>query len=157
MSLAKLARQAQISRQSLYNMFGSVPVFNTSFVKILQVLGVSFQDLTEEASQGEQLIAQAPTTVRRIVVTLMEFCRTCDASLLLFGSRLRGKTGPQVDWDFAIWFQQTIPEQVFRTCKQQVQETAFPYRVDLVNLNHAPPWFRQEVDQSHIVLCGAYP
>lgn len=156
-SVAGLARTAGISRQSLYNMFHDTSVFNTSFIKLLQVLGLSYQELTEERSAGDQLLADAPASVRRVALRLIDFCRDHAAALLLFGSRVRGKTGPQVDWDFAVWFRGTVRDRALRTCKQGLRDAAFPYRVDIVNLNQAPVWFRDSVDRSHLVLYGIYP
>lgn len=156
-SIAELAKQAGVSRQSLYNMLGRNPVFNTSFAKILQVLRVPYQAITTEASVADALLADAPETIRKIVLTLIDFCRAHNAALLLFGSRVRGKSGPRVDWDFAIWFHGTSPDRAFRSRKRIAHDAAFPYRLDLIHLNQAPAWFRNTVDQSHIVLYGTYP
>lgn len=156
-SLAQLAQHAGVSRQSLYNMFGRAPVFNTSFAKVLRVLQVPYQTITQEVTRADALMADAPPVMRKVIVHLIDFCRRHNAALLLFGSRLRGKSGPRADWDVAIWFRAATPERAFRRQKDAACHAAFPYRLDLIHLNHAPTWFRDEVDQSHVVLYGPYP
>lgn len=157
LSVAETARMAGISRQSLYNMFRETPVFNSSFAKLLRALAVSYQELTDDRANADRLMAGAPAPVQRVALRLTEFCRRHRAVLLLIGSRVRGKTGPQVDWDFAVWFRGTGRDRALRICKQALRDAAFPYRVDIVNLNQAPAWFRDSVDRSHLVLYGIYP
>lgn len=127
-----------------------------SFAKHSQTLRLDSQESLTNATDASTLLADAPETIRKIVLTLIDFCRTHSAALFLFDSRTRGKTGPQVDWDLAMWFHDAAPDRVLRTCKRAAQDAAFPYRLDLINLNQAPAWFRNTVDQSHIVLYGTY-
>lgn len=157
MSLSALARAAGVSRQSLYNLFEDQPVFTGPFVKVLQFLGVSFHDLVDEFSPAEQLLADAPAAIQRTVARLTQFCQFNAASLVLFGSRLRGKSGAHVDWDLGVWFTGAPRSQALRNVQADLEDSAFPYRVDIVNLNDAPAWFRKQVDNQHLVLYGSYP
>lgn len=155
-SLADIARVAGVSRQSLYNMFHGQTIFNRSFEKLIVTLEVSYRDIAEEFSDGDRLLADAPKPIQHIAMRLIEYCRQSHASLLLFGSRARGKRGPHADWDFAVHFQTHYDRKRFHVIKTDLQDAAFPYRIDIVNLNDAPSWFRKGVDKSRVVLYGAY-
>jgi predicted nucleotidyltransferase len=156
-SLSELARTAGISRQSLYNMFGRHSVFNSSFVKLLHATRLPYRELTEESSPQNELLAHAPRAIQRVSLRLVDYCRSNSASLLLFGSRVTGKRGPHVDWDFAVWFRKKQQDRSLRVLKTELQDLAFPYRIDLVNLNQAPPWFRHSVEANHAIVYGRYP
>ncbi|MBI2344311.1 MAG: nucleotidyltransferase domain-containing protein [Deltaproteobacteria bacterium] len=156
LSLAALARQAGISRQSLYLMFKNQPVFAIPFQRVLDTLHIDYRAITKDMSVGDTMMAVAPIQIHKVTMQLIEFCRHHHADLVLFGSRTRGKMTIQADWDFGVWFRRTIDDYPLRVLKQQLVDRAFPYRIDVVNLNQAPPWFRKSVDAHHVVLYGAY-
>lgn len=159
LSLAALAKAAGISRQSLYNMFDTTPVWNTSFAKLLRATGSAYDELVEARhSFTHHPLMDAPPPIRRAAFTLTDFCRTHHAALVLFGSRARGKRGLGVDWDFGVLFRHMTARRTtaLRTLATELKENAFPFRIDIVNLNHAPPWFRDTVDREHHVLYGSY-
>jgi len=67
------------------------------------------------------------------------------ARLLLFGSRAIGKGHRGSDWDIAIQADTALSWDRFAVAKQQCQETAWPYRVDVIDLGRAPAEFRRQV------------
>ena len=184
LSLSALARQSGISRQSLYNMFDDDTVFNVPFERILKALNVNYQTITYEKTLAEKLLEDAPSPIQKVLFSLIDFCQQHKASLALFGSRARGKKGVRVDWDFGIHFSPpkaparprsqirkaggdqplagagmtdcTTTEncRALNVLKGLLKEEAFPYRVDIVNLNQAPNWFRKTVDKEYVLLYG---
>lgn len=154
MKLSSLSRLCGVSRQSIYNMLGKVSVFNSVFVKMLTNLGINYKDVTCEKDSVSSLMALAPARVRSVAFKLVDYCKRYGASLLLFGSRVRGRTDVQADWDFGVWFGGAVRDKELVRLKQELSDEAFPYRVDVVNMNLAPTWFLDSVRESYVVLEG---
>lgn len=65
-------------------------------------------------------------------------------SVYVFGSRARGTAKPFSDVDLALDAQgHILPAQTLGRMALDFEESAFPYKVDLVDLNAASPEFRQ--------------
>ena len=154
LSLSSLAKGAGVSRQSLYSMFSKNSVFNSTFCKILGYLKVDYQVLTYEMTPSHQIMSKAPTPIKKISLQLIEFCKRYHANLILFGSRAEGKTGVQVDWDFGIFFLKSVHDREFKLLKVRLTDAAFPYRIDIVNLNEAPAWFLESLQNRSLILHG---
>jgi hypothetical protein len=72
--------------------------------------------------------------------------------IYLYGSQL---VSPNHNKDFDIGFQTQNSKISFREyalLKQKVEDIAFPYRVDLKNLNSAPDWFRESALSNFMIL-----
>ncbi|PIR17833.1 MAG: hypothetical protein COV46_02585 [Deltaproteobacteria bacterium CG11_big_fil_rev_8_21_14_0_20_49_13] len=151
-SVSSLAKTCGISRQSIYNMFGKTSVFNTTFEKILKQLCVEPEDITERHDNVSFFVQKFPDKIKKIILKLSEFAAENHADLMLFGSRALGKAGIRSDWDFALYFNKANKDKEFRKFKQLLMEDAFPYRVDIVNLNNAPEWFLSSVEKNFIYL-----
>ncbi len=154
MTLSGLARDCGVSRQSLYDMFSKKPVFNSTFVKILNHLGVDYDQITE--SRDNALLRTMPMRVQKAVMCLIQFCDAHNAGLILFGSRARGKGGIGPDWDFGVYSQKPFDQRSFSVLKQKLMDEVFPNRIDIVNLNAAPGWFLESVAGDHIQVHGKY-
>ncbi|MCP5464888.1 MAG: nucleotidyltransferase domain-containing protein [Deltaproteobacteria bacterium] len=152
LSLSALAKKAGISRQSLYDMFEKKTVFNTPFQKILNILRVDPQNITRSSFSKVKIYEEAPPSIQNVMRMLLSYCQENKADLYLFGSRARGKKGIRSDWDFAINFKIHKKPKNFSTFKEQVIESAFPYRIDLICQNDAPEWFLEAIKNEKVKL-----
>jgi predicted nucleotidyltransferase len=66
--------------------------------------------------------------------------------LYLLGSRARGDWTPKSDWDFAIDAGKPLSWDFFAVLRQEAADIAFPEKIDLIDLNRAPAWFREKTD-----------
>ncbi|HCU25624.1 MAG TPA: hypothetical protein DF383_11465 [Deltaproteobacteria bacterium] len=157
-NLAQLAKRCEISRQSIYQMLQGRPIYNQPFLKMLDYLGVSPEEITEESAEKTlQALQKAPLKLRKVILRLIEFCRKHRAALLLFGSQASGKAGIASDWDFGVYFANSGAKIEFRAMKRRLVEQAFPYRLDIVNLNEAPDWFLESIREECVLLEGDWP
>lgn len=154
MSISQLAQQCGISRQSVYDMFSKKPVFNSTFVKILNHLGIHHDQLTE--SRDNALLRTMPMRIQKAVMSLIQFCDAHNAGLILFGSRARGKGGVSPDWDFGVYSIKPFDQRSFSILKQKLLDEVFPNRIDVVNLNVAPLWFLESIVTDHIQIHGKH-
>lgn len=155
LTLSQLAKDCGISRQSIYDMLSKKPVFNSTFVKILNHLGVDFDQLTE--SHDVAVLRTMPMRVQKAVMKLISFCDSHHAGLILFGSRARGKGGASPDWDFGIYSARPFDQREFSVLKQRLLDEVFPNRIDVVNLNVAPAWFLESIVSDYIQIHGKQP
>lgn len=155
MTLSQLARDCGVSRQSIYDMFGKKPVFNSTFVKILSHLGVDYDQLTE--THDDVLLRTMPVRIQKAVIRLIQFCDSHLAGLILFGSRVRGKGGIGPDWDFGVYSQRPVDPRALSVLKQKLMDEVFPNRIDIVNLNVAPSWFLESIAEDYIQVHGKHP
>lgn len=161
-SLARLSRESGISRRSLYNLLAETEVLNPTFAKVLKTLDVPLEEIVEWRSPTDELIAQSPPSVKKVIMDITVFCQQHDAALVLFGSRARDKRGAKSDWDLGVWLngkQKSVQQKSSHSLHASIprwRDEAFPYRVDVVELNQAPDWFRKEVDRDYLILYGEY-
>ena len=156
-TIASLARDCGISRQSLYAMFRGDSIYNVPFAKILNFLNLEPSQITEAHSSRQDALKSAPLKIQKTALRLREFCQDHGASLLLVGSQALGKGTMASDWDFAVYFWGNVFDRSLRLLKQRLEEEVFPYRVDIVNLNRAPEWFVQSVAEGAKLLEGKWP
>lgn len=156
MSLAQLARGAGISRQSIYDMFQGKSIFTRPFEKIMHELGVDFSELLSQSSRLDDILGEAPDSVRRAALELQRYAERKKATLFLIGSRARGKKDLRADWDFGLYFTGKLPINFART-KQRLKDRAFPHRLDIVDLSSAPSWFLQSVADDALHMTGTVP
>ena len=153
-NLSQLARSCGMSRQSLYEMFEGKSIFSTPFEKLLGELMIPFGRITVDDENILAPLHDAPLQVRRVVLSLQRYAVQHNADLFLFGSRARGKKGIRADWDFALFFPSGRQPKSFASLKINAEETAFPYRVDVLCLNDAPAWFLNSVSSDALRLHG---
>lgn len=154
LSLAKFARSCGISRQSLYNMFRGRSVLSAPMEKLLLSLGVGLEDVVKKSVTTTKVLNEAPEQIKKVRLLLENYAKKYDASLFLIGSRARGKKGITSDWDFAFYFPSVKRPDDYAVTKYRAIDAAFPYRIDVVNLNDAPGWFLQSIEEDSILLFG---
>lgn len=143
-----------VSRQSLYNLFHGGPVFNTPVLKVTSFLRIDPEDLLEKKKETDVILESAPDKIKKAILHLQEFSEKYEASLILFGSRSRGKVSLNADWDLGLYFHKGDRTDRLRPVKRNLQESVFPYRMDVVNLNSAPSWFLNGVYREHLLVSG---
>lgn len=153
-SLVQFAKNCGISRQSLYNMFHGRSVLSVPMEKLLMSLRVDLEDIVKKTATTAEPLKKAPEQIKRVQLFLEDFAKKHDASLFLIGSRARGKKGITSDWDFAFYFPSVKRPDDYAMIKYKAIDAAFPYRIDVVNLNDAPEWFLQSIEKDAILLSG---
>lgn len=157
LKLTAFAKEAGISRQSLYNMFEGTSVLRAPFQKILDYLQLPIEAVLEREEGSNAHFKTMPLRIRQTALELAQFAKEKKAAVVLFGSRAREKKGGcQSDWDFGVFFHHPNKKQEnqLRLLKQKCIEVAFPYRIDIVILNRAPDWFLETVAENYICLEG---
>jgi len=152
MNMSILAKACGVSRQSIYNMLGRTSVFNTSFEKLLGFLQVGYEQITADVSAENVVAKDFPPKIAKVALELFRFAEVNEADLVLFGSRAGGKKGIQADWDFAVYFHKKAEDTKLRLLKQRLIDDAFPYRIDIINLNLAPEWFKTSISGQMVYL-----
>lgn len=74
--------------------------------------------------------------------------------VILFGSRARGENKDLRDFDIAISKRRPLSWREFALLKNDVEEIAWPYKVDLIDLSRVPDKFREIVEGEGIILNG---
>lgn len=151
-NLARLAKLCNVSRQSIYNMFEKNSVFNTTFEKILSFTGIDYLEITTGGRRKDYIIRNFPDQIKKIALSLCKYAAEHHADMILFGSRAAGKKGIRADWDFAIYFHRKMDNACLARLSRTLTEKAFPYRIDIVNLNAAPDWFKSSIEDNIIYL-----
>jgi predicted nucleotidyltransferase len=78
---------------------------------------------------------------------------------LLFGSQINGTNHTQSDWDFAIWFNNTLIEQHLiqkEQLRQQLSQLLQTSKIDIVDLQTASLSLKSSIVENHIILKGEY-
>lgn len=70
--------------------------------------------------------------------------------VMLFGSRATGRPGRASDVDIAILPRQPLPRGLLSSIREALEESAVPWRVDLVDLSEVDPSFRSRVFEEGI-------
>lgn len=156
-SINKLADSCGISRQSIYNMYESLPVFNTTFEKIRQYLNVDFRAITSDSTLAHEIMKKAPDKIKISAYVLNQFSENNNADLLLFNSGSNDKFGKRFDWNFAVYFCKKDNEKKLYSLRQEIIDKCAPYNIEIVNLNRAPLWFKLIIKNNYIRLYGHTP
>jgi len=138
-------------------MFKGKQIFSKPFEKILNNIVVAFEEITVERSKKTMILDDAPKEIKSVLDLLVDYAKKNKADLFLIGSRAKGKKGIRSDWDFAIYFSKLYDHASFSVIKDKISNSSFPYRVDLANLNVAPDWFIESIENEAIHLFGNNP
>lgn len=152
LNISTISKLSNVSRQSIYSMFDKETVFNTAFEKLLAQLDVSYQDITEDIDKKTAILKNFPDKIKKIILKLLVWAEENHADLIIFGSRARGKIGITHDFDLGLFFHKKTSDKNFRLKRQALADEAFPYRVDIINLNGAPKWFSESIKDDMIYL-----
>lgn len=87
---------------------------------------------------------------------LEEYFRGRKVRVILFGSRARGQARPGSDVDLAFLSEEDLSEDLW-VLREILEESHFPYKVDLVDLSKASPVFRQQVERDGVVWIDGVP
>ncbi|MCP9455874.1 MAG: nucleotidyltransferase domain-containing protein [Nitrospira sp.] len=70
----------------------------------------------------------------------------------LFGSRARGRARPRSDFDIGVLGDEPLPLRDFYAIEEALDELPTLFRIDWVDLNRAPPKFRERAMQTAELL-----
>lgn len=154
LTINKLAELCSISRQSIYNMFDSSTVFNSTFEKIRKLLNCDYRAITSDKSLAFEVLKTAPDKIKVSSYKLFEFAKNNHADLLLFSSNNTGKYGKRPEWDFAVYFQKKEQDKELKILGQKLNDDVVPYSINLININGAPIWLKQIIKNQYIRLYG---
>ena len=70
----------------------------------------------------------------------------------VFGSRITGKAKPYSDLDLVIVAEQKIPQACYYQIQDAFEESALPYRVDVLDWHRISESFRQVIRSNYEVL-----
>jgi hypothetical protein len=135
-------------------MFKGKAIFSAPFEKILDELLIEHDDILVSRSRTDEILGNAPDSVRKAALRLQQYAEKHHADLYLIGSRARGKRGVRADWDFGIYFSAGKRPVDFSRTKQSVSDMAFPHRVDIVDLGSAPSWFLKSIVHDALHMTG---
>ena len=68
-----------------------------------------------------------------------------------FGSRVKGKSRPSSDLDLVV-FSSPAQNRAFHDLKEALQESALPFRVDLLVWDDLPETFHKVIEQDKVVI-----
>lgn len=74
-----------------------------------------------------------------------DILKKTDYKLGIFGSRVVGKPAKYSDLDVAIMGDEKVPGYVLENLREAFENSALPYRVDVVDLNSSSSHFRNQV------------
>ncbi|MFQ6116095.1 MAG: nucleotidyltransferase domain-containing protein [bacterium] len=75
-------------------------------------------------------------------------------TIVLFGSRAINPFKKNADFDIGLFMQEPLSWRTFSIWKTRLEELAWPYRIDLVDLGRAPSDFLKVVKDQSMVLHG---
>lgn len=157
LTMNKLAEACSISRQSIYNMCESIPVFNSTFEKIRRYLNVDYRAITSDSTVAHEIMKQAPDRIKIAAYVLNNFAEETNSDLLLFNSEGKSKFGQNFDWNFALYFNRKDVDKKLQVMRQDLVDRTAPYYFELINLNKAPLWFKMIIKNNYIRLYGNTP
>lgn len=75
---------------------------------------------------------------------------------MLFGSRTASTKKKNPDYDIGVMTDKEVEMKTLNSWKSKVEDLAWPYRIDLVDLNRAPVNSLYLIEKEMVVLHGKY-
>lgn len=148
------AQKNKIHRNTIQNLLQGKDVFSSSFGKIVSKLGTepmeliiphaSFVSKTKDIDELRPMIAWLIKQNKNMAV-------------ILVGSRAKNKSRKYSDWDLGIFsYPDAITGSEYLLYKRTVEEMSedMVCLVDLINLNQAPTWFLEGIQDGVVFLDG---
>lgn len=151
-SVQSLADFLGVHRNTIQYYLSGKPALSATLGRILDVLGLRLQSaiihVNREQPSGFEPVAEL---VDRLHVLFP------DVTLVLFGSRSRGKHARYADWDIGAYRAKGLPHARYRDIllRLREEEELLPFFLDLVNLNRADRAFLANISRSWIFLTGS--
>ncbi|MCX6130792.1 MAG: nucleotidyltransferase domain-containing protein [Proteobacteria bacterium] len=84
--------------------------------------------------------------------TIQKFFPATDYQIILFGSQSQGTAGPRSDVDIAIRGKAPLSPAEWQKCQEILEESDFPWRVDLVDYRRVSIDFQKIIDQTGKII-----
>ena len=105
------------------------------------------QETRSRNIQSTPIAVKSITQARSIV---QDVTGTFDVTVYLFGSWARGEAASYSDIDIAVDSPHPLPRGFLSQLRERFEESAIPYRVEVVDLRRTDPAFRQRVIQEGV-------
>src|SRR5579872_3121587 len=76
---------------------------------------------------------------------ISDYSKGYQVKVYLFGSRAKGKVHQASDVDIAILPLGSLPKDFFSVLKEKIEESAIPYKVDVIDLSQVDKKFREKI------------
>jgi predicted nucleotidyltransferase len=96
-----------------------------------------------------------PAMPQKITAAISLLCEKLgrNTEIYLFGSRASGNAQSGSDWDIAIDAKQPVFWTKFANARLDAQDKAWPYKLDIIDLNRASGSILQSIKTNMIKLC----
>jgi predicted nucleotidyltransferase len=150
-SVAQVARQVGIHRNTLYSYLSGKPLVSAKLEATLEALGLGFDDA---------VVQVRPRTDSDLIWVALAVDKLHDlfpeVTLVLFGSRAEGRAHRYSDVDLGAFSRDGLPHERFRQMLEAKVgiEQELPVGIQLVNLNLADPEFLRSIGRSWQFVSG---
>lgn len=150
LSLQRALKEAKVSPNAYFTLQRKKEILPKSLVRLSRSLGIPPSVLLADLPDP---FRNVPDSVREAMERLKRFACTHHGFLVLFGSRVREKRARESsDWDFGFLGIRPCPLPSFAAAKGNAQETAWPFKLDFVDLNRAPLWFLKSIEDDIVLV-----
>ena len=153
-NVSKFADRIGVHRNTILGYFRGKPVFSSAFLKIALALGRDPLDLI--VSVGDMAaIPEHFEEVRPVIAAMLR--KSPGITVVLLGSRAKGRAKTFSDWDFGVIRPATpIEGEEFLSLRRIADDLTedLVRNVDVINLDVAPDWFWEGLDYDPVFLDG---
>ncbi len=153
-SILEFSKKTKIHRNTLQGFVEGKDVFLSSFSALAQALHKDPLELIVPQSKLSSKIKNIDE-LKNIVAHL--YRQDKQLAIVLLGSRAKKKAKEYSDWDLGIFrYPQAISGREYLKIKGSVEDMSenLVRKVDVINLNQAPPWFLKSMGNEIILLEG---
>ncbi len=153
-NLSQLANATGLHRNTLHRIFKGESPFTHAVETLSQHLQIDPLSLLSSILPGSNKIKDIEK-LGPIIQSLAAANK--EIAIFLLGSRTTQKAKPYSDWDIGICaYPHPINGKLFLKYKNLTEELAenLPYKIDLINLNAAPDWFLESIQNNFMFLAG---
>jgi len=153
-NLTSFAAQHKIHRNTLHDLLKGKSVLKTSFEKIASKLKVDPWELVRAQAEGLPKVPEIEE-IKSLLAGLLK--KEKKMAVVLIGSRAGKRPKLYSDWDLGVFrYPKPLSGMEYLRLKNLVEEESEPLvrQVDLVNLNQAPTWFLEGLNNQVLFLDG---
>lgn len=150
-SISDFAKSLGIHRNTIHYYLSGNAVLPQSLEKIIKALNLLPAEVLIEKKTNETML---PDEIAGLIDEL--HLKFPAITLILFGSRAKGKSHKYSDWDIGIYSSKNIDQETYRKILKMRDDFVenIPYSVDIVNLNRADANFLKEASNRWMFLNG---
>jgi predicted nucleotidyltransferase len=153
-NVSRFADRIGVHRNTILGYFRGKPVFSSAFLKVAHALGRDPIELIVPVGDMAAILEHFEE-VRPVIVALLR--ESPGITVVLLGSRAKGRAGTFSDWDLGVTRPATpIGGEEFLSLRRIADELIedLVRNVDVINLDVAPDWFWEGLDYEPVFLDG---